>query len=168
MLDQNGRGGIRVVYEPDQLGCSSIATLQEVDLNLVSMNRGRDPRRCSPGRDESPDPLFHCDCRSRGQSYWRCDGHHHRAAVGHRSVKGRAQATDEPQRDPIETQARSAGLRTARSPRFDGGADERDALPCHGEIRIGLISALLQRGGKVCGDGLNRRLFNLRRSAQAL
>jgi hypothetical protein len=167
-VDQNGRVGTRVVYEPDQPGCSSSATLQEMDLNLIAMNCGRDPRRCSPPRDESPDPLLHCDCRSRWQSYWRRDGRHHRQAVGHRPVNGRSQAIDESERDPIETQAGSAGFCGQRSPRFDGGGDECDALPCHAEIRIGRASALLQRRGKVRGDRLNRRLFNLCRSAQAL
>lgn len=166
-VDQNGRVGIRVVYEPDQLSCSTTATLQQVDPNLVAMNRGRYPRRCSTGRDESPDPLFHCDCRSRWQSYWRCDGHHHRAAVGHRSVKGRSQSIDESERDPIETQAGSARLYVSGSPRFDGGGDECDALPRHGEIRIGRASALLRRRGKVRGDRLNRCLFNLCQSTHA-
>jgi len=166
-IDEKRRVGIRVVYEPDQLGCSRSATLQEVDLNLISVNRVPEPCRCSSGREQLPDLLFQDDCRSRGQSYRGRDCHDYRPALRHRSFKGRSQAVDESKRDPIETQPGFGGLCAPPGRRSDQYREECDPRSRHCKIRVNRTPALVQRRGKAPRHGLSRRPLNLCRSAHA-
>jgi len=80
------------------------ATFQKANPNPISIDRRGELR--PPGREQPPDSVFK-RCSSPGiLPYWSRNGHDHRVAIRHGSGQGRLQTPDEPERYPIETQAR--------------------------------------------------------------
>lgn len=138
---------------------------QYVSLYVISMDPVLQPRRCSAGRDKTPDLLYHGGCRLRWLSYGRRDRHDHRLVIRHGFVQSGAQTRDESERDPIEAQPGSGVPGTPCRPRLDCGDDKGNTPSSDGEARVGRTIAHLQRRSKVRGNGLDRGLFKPLRQA---
>ena len=134
---------------------------------LISMDRVPVLHRRGPARERGPDFVFERGSGLRWHPYGGCDRQYHRLAVWYRLAQPSLQASNKPERDPIEPQARRREAAPVGDPLLDCRDLDGNSLPGDREIGVGWTFAFFPGRREMPRDGLEGGPLVLPQSAHA-